>query len=121
MKLVRLDQQFHKRVTAKFFDVTVWVIGRGDRSDSKWNARRKEVVKCSSCGALTGGIAIEAEYDVIGITAQNSSMCGGKGGPLRRDDVVDTSRGAGNQIELPFTDNGKAQIENGALRLVQAE
>src|SRR5262245_54431683 len=48
-------------------------------------------------------------------------MVAREGGALRGDNVLHVSHVAGDQIELPFADDGVTGVENGALGFIEAE
>ena len=121
MELVGLDQQLHERVAAELFNVAVGVIGRRNGSDTEGDTRSQQIIKSAGSSALPRRIAVKAEYDVVGIAAQDPGVGGRERRPLRRHGIAHSPRMACDGIQLSLTDHGELQIEYGSLGLVECK
>jgi len=68
-------------------------------------------------GILAGFVRIKTQHHLVHVTFDDARVVGGEGRALWRDDVLHPGHETRNQIKLPFANDGKPGVEDGALDL----
>src|SRR5207302_8633753 len=100
---------------AGFLDETVRVMRGRHRSNANGEAGRQQIIERTDRGIATSRVRVEAEHYFVHVAFENARVFSRQRGALRRDDVVDTGHVAGDQIELAFTHDGIASVEQRAF------
>jgi hypothetical protein len=115
----RVGDQLVEGIGAVLANEAVRVVRPRDDGDADGQAAGKQVVEGTQRGLLPGGVGVEAEDDLLGVSLENAGLVDSEGSSLRRDGVLDAGQVAGDGIQLAFADDGGLGVENRPLGLVQ--